>query len=162
MDPLKFKTLPLDDRERIRLEILALAASGKPEDIRKVALSIEWMDNPAEVIELLLKALRSSNTELALAAADGIAETGDKAAEKPLAEMVVQLFKVPAPDLRAAVISALGKCGSKDSVSFLTELIKSPAPASTADKEAAVEALFSLADRKISEASTALQNLHGK
>lgn len=161
MDPLKFKTLPPEDRERIRNEILALASSERPEDIKKVALSIEWMDNPAEVIDLLLKALRSSDTELALAAVDGISGIGDKVAEKPLAEMVVELFKTPAPELRTAVIAALGKCGSRDSVSFLMELIKSPAPASTADKEAAVEALFSLADRKIAEASTALHKLHG-
>ena len=161
MDPLKFKTLSLEDRERIRNEILALAASDRPEEVRKVAQSVEWLDKPDVIIAPLLKCLHSSDSELALAAVDSIAATGAKTAEKPLAEMVVELFKKPVPELRVEVIAALGKCGSKDSVSFLMELIKSPAPASTADKEAAVEALFSLADRKIAEASTALHKLHG-
>jgi HEAT repeat protein len=163
MDSLNFK--PLDKRER--KEILEYIRSrideADPEKLRRAMLSMGWVEGVDELIEPLVILVTEGRPEVALAALSGLSQLESKYSEKPVARHIVNLFKRRDPaysEVLLECIRVLGKVGTRRSVNFLAEIIRNPAPASEKDKEAAVEALISLAERRVRGVTETLEELY--
>ena len=162
LEPFDFKPMEKEKQVEIAGRILEQLESGDPEAVRRAVLGLGWLDSGEELLEPLLKLAAGDNPEIAATALDGIAGTGSGKAEEPLARLVLELFRRDDQSfrpVRAGAIRSLGKVGGGESSKFLAELINKPAPATLADKEAAVEALVSLADRGVDGVTKLLEQL---
>ncbi|MEA1996582.1 MAG: HEAT repeat domain-containing protein [Gemmatimonadota bacterium] len=163
MDNFDFKPLGSGERKEIIEYIRSRIDDADPDSLRKAMLSMGWASEGAgELVEPLMLLLTEGRPEIALIALDGLAQLESKYCEKPLARHIVNLFKQADPacsEVRSECIRVLGKVGSKHCVSLLAELIRNPATASEEDKEAAVEALVSLAERKVRGITETLEGL---
>jgi HEAT repeat protein len=152
MEPFDFKPLEQDKQDEI-IERLRKQLEGEDiEAVRRAVLGLGWIDGGVEFVEPLLKLAAGDNTELAQVALEGLGRIGSPAAEQPIARLVLELYKrneEKFSGVRAEAIRVLGKVGAQDSPRFLAELVRNPAPGTPSDREAAVEALVSLADRGV-------------
>jgi len=152
MDPFDFKPLDEDGQEEILEYIKSRIDEADPDELRRAMLSMGWVEGREELVQPLLLLVREGKPKLALAALEGLSQLGVPDCEKPLARYIVDLFKKESPsrrEVRYECIRVLGKVGTKHCVGFLAELIRNPAPATPEDKEAAVEALVSLAENRV-------------
>lgn len=165
MEQFDFKPLEQDKQDEI-VERLRKQLEGADLDaVRRAVLGLGWLENGMEFVDPLLKLAAGDNPELAEIALEGLARIGSPASEQPLARLVLELFRNNDKrfhGVRAEVIRTLGKVGGKGSPLFLAELIRNPAPGNALDKEAAVEALVSLADRGVQGIPVLIEELTGK
>ncbi len=165
MEPFDFKPLERDKQDEIVKMIEAQLADGDPEAVRRAVLGLDWLESGEEFVEPLLGLAASDNAELAKLALEGLARIGSPRAEQPLARLVLELISHRRPghdEVRAEAIRCLGKVGGRQCPRFLEELIVNPAPASDEDREAAVEALVSLADRGVEGVVDVIRKLGDK
>jgi len=165
MEPFDFKPLEQDKQDEIVERIEAQLAGSDPESVRRAVLGLGWLESGEDFVEPLLKLAGSNMAELAQISLEGLARIGSARAEEPLARLVLDQFRNPKPghmEVRAEAIRCLGKVGGKNSILFLKELIANPAPANEMDKEAAVEAMVSLADKGVDGVADILKELTGK
>ena len=162
MDPLKFKPLDNGSREAILDYIQSRIDEADPVELRKALLSMGWVEDREELAGPLMVLVTGGRPDVALAALDGLSQLGIRDCEKPLARHIVNLFKADEPAygaVRSECIRVLGKVGTRRCVPFLAELVRNPAPAAEPDREAAVEALVSLAERRVRGISELLEEL---
>ncbi len=165
MEPFDFKPLEQDKQDEIVERIEAQLAGSDPESVRRAVLGLGWLESGEDFVEPLLKLAGSDMAELAQLALEGLARVGGAKAEEPLARLVLEQFRSPKPghdEVRAEAIRCMGKVGGKNSVLFLEQLIANPAPANEMDKEAAVEAFVSLADKGVDGVADILKELTEK
>ncbi len=165
MEPFDFKPLERDKQDEIVQRIEAQLAGDDPEAVRRAVLGLDWLESGEEFVEPLLRLAASDNAELAKIALEGLARIGSTRAEQPLARLVLELISHSRPghdEVRAEAIRCLGKVGGRQCPRFLEELIANPAPASDGDREAAVEALVSLADRGVEGVADIIRKLGDK
>jgi len=152
MDQFDFK--PLSDREHEKiLEYIKLRIDeADPEKLRQAVFSIGWIEEGDELAEPLMLLVTEGKPEIAHIALEGLSQLESKYCEKPIARHIVDLFKrgdLAFREVRSECIRVLGKVGTRRSVSFLAEIIRNSSLATEEDKEAAVEALVSLAERRV-------------
>ncbi len=165
LEPFDFKPLEQDKQDEIVERIEAQLAGGDSESVRRAVLGLGWLESGEDFVEPLLKLAASEMAELAQIALEGLARIGSNRAEEPLARLVLEQFRSPKPghdEVRAEAIRCMGKVGGKNSVLFLKELIANPAPANEMDKEAAVEAFVSLADKNVDGVADIIKSLGDK
>jgi HEAT repeat protein len=164
MDSLDFKPLPEKKKEEILKIIKSRINEADADGLKKAMLSMDWLEGHKELVEPLMQLVKEGSPDVAMAALEGLARLNVPECETPLAEYVVALFKNPVPErmeLRAECIRVLGKVGTGNSVTLMAELIENPAVPEP-DKEAAVEALVSLAEGRLKTVHEKLQALQGK
>ncbi|HLA41528.1 MAG TPA: hypothetical protein VJ417_16115 [Candidatus Glassbacteria bacterium] len=162
MDPLDFKPLGQQAEDEILEYIRSRIDEADPDKLHQAVMSLGWIENAAELAGPLMVLVQDGRPAVALAALEGLAHIGAREAEKPLARFVLNLFKRNAAayeQVRTEGIRVLGKVGSRRCVEFLAEIIRVPAPATDRDKEAAVEALVSLAERRVRGIGELLEEL---
>ncbi|OGG01242.1 MAG: hypothetical protein A3F83_15070 [Candidatus Glassbacteria bacterium RIFCSPLOWO2_12_FULL_58_11] len=162
MDPLEFKPLDNGSREAILEYIRSRIDEADPVKLRQAMLSLGWVEDREELAGPLMVLVTGGKPDVALAALDGLSLLGIRDCEKPLARHIVNLFKANESAygaVRCECIRVLGKVGTRRCVPFLAELVRSAAPATDSDKEAAVEALVSLAERRARGISELLEEL---
>lgn len=165
MEPFDFKPLEQDKQDEIVERLEAQLAGSDPEAVRRAVLSLGWLESGEEFVEPLLKLAASDKAELAKIALEGLARIGSTRAAEPLARLVLELIRHSRPghdEVRAEAIRCLGKVGDEQCTRFLEELIANPTPASDGDREAAVEALVSLADRGVDGVADIIRKLGDK
>jgi hypothetical protein len=164
MDSMDFKPLSENKRAEILEIIKSRLDEVDPTRLRQAMLSMDWLEGTKELVKPLMQLVTNGSPDVALAALEGLSRLRVKESEHPLARHIVNLLKNPRPEraeLRAECIRVLGKVGTSRSVDFLTELVINPA-ATEADAEAAVEALVSLAENRVTVVQEKLQALRGK
>ncbi|MFC1544742.1 HEAT repeat domain-containing protein [Gemmatimonadota bacterium] len=152
MDSFDFKPLEQDKQEEIVERLRSQIEGEDLEAVKRAVIGLGWLEGGDEFVEPLLKLATGGSPELAAAALEGLGRIGSPASEQPLARLVLELFhrdEARYAEVRAEAIRVLGKVGGKGSTRFLAELIRKQAPASPLDREAAVEALVSLADNGV-------------
>ncbi|MFH1068309.1 MAG: HEAT repeat domain-containing protein [Candidatus Glassbacteria bacterium] len=162
MDPLDFKPLGKEARDEILEYIRSRIDEADPERLRQAVQSLGWIESASELAGPLLLLVREGRPAVALAALEGLAQIGARESEKPLARFILDLFKRNAAgyeEVRAEGIRTLGKIGTRRCMGFLAEIIRVPAPATDLDREAAVEALVSLAERRVRGIAELLEDL---
>ncbi len=165
MEPFDFKPLEQDKQDELVQKIEEQLAASDPEAVRRAVLGLDWLESGEDFVEPLLKLAASDNPLLVKIALEGLARIGSTRAEKPLAGLVLEQFRSARAghdEVRAEAIRCLGKVGSKQCSQFLEELVVNPAPANEMDREAAVEALVSLADRGEEGVLDIIKKLSGK
>jgi HEAT repeat protein len=165
MEPLEFKPISDEDRRRILEHIKSNLKGTDSRKLRRVLLSTDWVARSAELAEPLLALVREGGPKIALAALEGLARLGSEKCEGPLAAHIRALFVRNKPSgaaLRAECIRVLGRVGTKESVPFLAGLIRDPGPASEEEREAAVEALVTLAQKPVKGVAAVLQKLNSE
>lgn len=167
MDPMEFKPLEPGKRKLILDSIRERIHEADPEGLARVLPSFEWVDKKeaGALAEPLLLMVGEGGPELALVALDGLARLEAPEAEKPLGRLIVEQFKAgdsASAEVRRESIRTLGKLGTVACADFLVEIISSAGPADAHDREAAVEALTSLALRHEDlQVGRKLEGLHG-
>lgn len=164
MDSTDFKPLSEKNRAKILEIIKSRLDEVDATRLRQAMLSMDWLEGTKELVEPLMQLVTNGSPDVALAALEGLSRLRVKESENPLARHIVNLFKNTKPEraeLRAECIRVLGKVGTSRSVDFLTELAINPAATET-DAEAAVEALVSLAENRVTVVQEKLQALSGK
>ena len=162
MDPLEFKPIGPGEQKKILEYIKSRIDEADPRKLREAILSMGWVEEAEELAEPLMMLVTDGSPEIALAALEGLSQLGIRESEKPLARHIVDLFKKGDPAfsrVRAECIRVLGKVGTKHCVGFLAEIVQRPKPVTGQDKEAAVEALVSLAERRIPGINDILEHL---
>lgn len=162
MDSLEFKPIEPEARKKILGYIKSRIDEADPGKLREAILSMGWVEDAEELAEPLMELITEGKPEIALAALEGLAQLGIRESEKPLARQIINLFKKEDPaysKVRAECIRVLGKVGTKHCVGFLAAIVQRPEPVTPGDKEAAVEALVSLAERRIQGISDILEQL---
>ena len=162
MDPLEFKPIGPEERKKILDYIKSRIDEADPGKLREAILSMGWVEDAEELAGPLMVLVTEGKPEIALAALEGLAQLGIRESEKPLASHIVELFKKDNPayrQVRAECIRVMGKVGTKHCVGFLATIVQRPKPVTAQDKEAAVEALVSLAERRVRGISDLLEQL---
>ena len=162
MNPLEFKPIGHKARKEIIDYIKSRIDEADPRKLREALLSMGWVEDVEELAGPLMVLVTEGKPEVALAALEGLAQLGIRASEKPLARHIVDLFKRGDPAysrVRAECIRVMGKVGTKHCVGFMAEIVKKPKPVTPEDKEAAVEALVSMAERRVHGISNILEQL---
>lgn len=162
MDPLEFKPIGPKERKEILDYIKSRIDDADPRKLREAILSMGWVEDAEELAGPLMVLVTEGKPEVALAALEGLAQLGIRASEKPLGRHIVGLFKRGDPAysrVRAECIRVMGKVGTKHCVGFLTEIMKKSKPVTPEDKEAVVEALVSMAERRVHGISDILEQL---
>jgi len=162
MDPLEFKPIEPEVRKKILDYIKSRIDEADPVKLREAVLSMGWVEDAEELAEPLMVLVTEGKPEVALAALEGLVQLGIRESEKPLASHIVELFKKNDPaysQVREECIRVMGKVGTKHCVGFLAAIMQRPKPVTARDKEAAVEALVSLAERRVQGISGLLEKL---
>ena len=162
MDPLEFKPMGPEQRKKILDYIKSRIDEADPGKLREAILSMGWVEDAEELAGPLMVLVTEGKPEVALAALEGLAQLGIRESEKPLAGHIVELFKKDDPayrQVRSECIRVMGKVGTKHCVGFLATIVQRPKPVTASDKEAAVEALVSLAERRVQGISDLLEQL---
>ena len=162
MDPLEFKPIGPKERKEILDYIKSRIDDADPRKLREAILSMGWVEDAEELAGPLMVLVTEGKPEVALAALEGLVQLGIRASEKPLGRHIVDLFKRGDPAysrVRTECIRVMGKVGTKHCVGFLTEIMKKSKPVTPEDKEAVVEALVSMAERRVHGISDILEQL---
>ena len=165
MEPLDFKPIGPEGRKEILDYIRSRIDEADPGKLREAILSMGWVEDAEELAGPLMILVGEGKPEVALVALEGLAQLGIRESEKPLARNIVNLFKKDDPAfsrVRAECIRVLGKVGTKHCVGFLAAIVQRPEPVTAEDKEAAVEALVSLAERRVKGISGLLGELNAQ
>ncbi|MBN2288211.1 MAG: HEAT repeat domain-containing protein [Candidatus Glassbacteria bacterium] len=164
MDSMDFRPLSEEKTAEILRIIKLRLDQADAEGLRRAMLSVGWLEGASELVEPLMELVTGGTPELALAALEGLSRLRVKEAEQPLAGHIVKLFRNPGPGqegIRTECIHVLGKVGGESSVGFMAELVVNPA-ATEREREAAVEALVSLAEGSLEPVYGKLKELKGK
>jgi hypothetical protein len=164
MDPLDFKPLESEDREKILDFIRDSLTKADPDGLRRAVLSLDWVESGPHLSGPLMQLVLHGSQELALIALDGLGRLEAFEVETELAGHIDALWTKLDPavcQLRADCIRVLGRLGKEKSVEKLAALILAAEPRHEEDHMAAVEGLVSLGIRGIPGVAPVLERLHG-
>ncbi len=165
MDPLDFKPMDGEERERILEFIRGSLSQADPDRLRRAVLSLDWVESGPHLSAPLMQLVQHGSPELAQIALDGLARLEAFEVEAELLVLVDNLTGRSGTEpntLRLEVMRTLGKLGREKSVEKLAAVVLDPAPERAEDRLAAVEGLVSLGVREIPAVAAVLERLHGQ